>query len=116
MKFLLYSTTESPSLIESTPPDLKTCLSNTGSSTGSSSSRTFSRSVGLPKLSAFSSARAKSPSESLKVTRLDDLDIFLTHLFACICGSIMSGQRRAESVMIPLSVENESLGRPSMFH
>jgi len=42
--------------------------------------------------------------------------MFFTHLLACICGSIMSGQRRAESVMMPLSVENVSLGSPSMFH
>ena len=42
--------------------------------------------------------------------------MFLTHLFACPCGSIISGHRRAFDVMMPLSIEKESLGSPSMFH
>ena len=99
-----------------TPPDLKTCLSSTGSSIGSSSSSTFSQSVGLPNCRAFSSERAKSASESLNVMRPAALLMFLIHLLACICGSIMSGQRRALEVMIPLSIEKLSFGRPSMFH
>ena len=116
LKSLLYSTVLSPSLIDKTPPDLKTCLSSTGSSIGSSSSATFSSSAGLPNCSAFSSTRAKSPSVSLNVTRPSLPLPFLTHLLACICGSIMSGQRRACEIMMPLSTENMSLGSPSMFH
>jgi hypothetical protein len=40
--------------------------------------------------------------------------MFLIHLLAWPCGSISSGQRRALDTMMPLSMENESLGSPSM--
>mmetsp|Transcript_14878 Transcript_14878/g.35910 ORF Transcript_14878/g.35910 Transcript_14878/m.35910 type:complete len:233 (+) Transcript_14878:441-1139(+) len=42
--------------------------------------------------------------------------MFFTHLFACPWGSIMSGQRRALAIMMPLSMEKESLGKPAMPH
>lgn len=41
--------------------------------------------------------------------------MFLIHLMACPCGSIMSGQRLLVVTMTPFSVENESEGRPWMF-
>eukprot|EP00955_Chlamydomonas_euryale_P033751 349632-Chlamydomonas_euryale.AAC.9 len=40
----------------------------------------------------------------------------LIHLFACFCGSMNSGHRRAVVAMMALSMENESLGRPAMTH
>ena len=48
---------ESPSLMHITPPDLNSCLRSSGSSEGSSSSPTFSRSTGRPNWMAFSSVR-----------------------------------------------------------
>ena len=42
--------------------------------------------------------------------------MFLIHLLAWPWGSIISGHRRALSTIIPLSTENESTGRPAMFH
>ena len=42
--------------------------------------------------------------------------IALTHLFACPCGSIMSGHRLALLTMIPFSMETASAGSPAMFH
>ena len=91
-----------------TPPVLKTCRSRIGSSTGSSSSPTPSSSAGLPNCTAFSSERRKSESLSLNEisAALASLTsrwrcICLIHLFACICGSTISGQRRAYDVMMP---------------
>mmetsp|Transcript_13854 Transcript_13854/g.40818 ORF Transcript_13854/g.40818 Transcript_13854/m.40818 type:complete len:211 (-) Transcript_13854:3280-3912(-) len=37
------------------------------------------------------------------------------HLLAWPCGSIMSGQRRATEMMMPLSIEKESVGSPCRF-
>eukprot|EP00959_Pyramimonas_sp_CCMP1952_P082876 1732102-Pyramimonas_sp.AAC.1 len=66
---------------------------------------------------AFSSARRCSPlSDSLTTLRLLARSMFLTHLFACPCGSIISGHRRAFATMMPLSMENESFGSPAMSH
>ena len=42
--------------------------------------------------------------------------IFLTHLFAWPCGSIMSGHRFDRLSMIALSIENESFGSFEMVH
>ncbi len=40
--------------------------------------------------------------------------MFLTHLLAWPCGSIMSGQRRALDTMMPFSTDSVSVGRPAM--
>jgi hypothetical protein len=39
-----------------------------------------------------------------------------THLLACRCGSIMSGQRRACATMMPFSTLAASFGRPAASH
>ena len=48
--------------------------------------------------------------------KLFDFSIALTHLFACPWGSIISGQRRALAIMMPLSMLKLSLGNPAMPH
>ena len=40
----------------------------------------------------------------------------LIHLFACPCGSMESGQRRAFERMMPFSVETVSTGSPCTCH
>lgn len=52
----------------------------------------------------------------LLTCRLLFFSMFLTHLLACPCGSIMSGHLRAFATTIPFSIENESFGRPAMSH
>mmetsp|Transcript_27175 Transcript_27175/g.68385 ORF Transcript_27175/g.68385 Transcript_27175/m.68385 type:complete len:285 (+) Transcript_27175:3257-4111(+) len=75
-----------------------------------------STSTGLPMRMLFSSVRRYCPSVSL-ITRSPLLaSMAFTHALACPCGSIMSGQRRALAIMMPLSMEKLSLGSPWMAH
>mmetsp|Transcript_24182 Transcript_24182/g.45892 ORF Transcript_24182/g.45892 Transcript_24182/m.45892 type:complete len:318 (+) Transcript_24182:74-1027(+) len=107
----------SPRRMHCTPPDLNVCFSSRGSSEGSSSSPTFSSRTGSPNWIAFSSVRRCSPdSDSLITLRLLARSMFFTHLFACPCGSIISGHRRALATTMPLSMEKLSLGSPAINH
>ena len=62
---------------------------------GSSSSPMFSIRTGVPNWMQFSRVRTKSESVSLTTWRLLAFSMFLTHLLAWPCGSIISGHRRA---------------------
>ena len=56
------------------------------------------------------------PSVSPDLESRYSLFMFFTHLFACPCGSIISGHRRALATMMPFSIETESDGKPAMVH
>ena len=64
---------------------------------------------------AFSSVRRKSDCLSVISLRPFSFSMFLTHLFACPCGSIISGQRVPRVTSTPFSVEKASAGSPWMF-
>ena len=51
--------------------------------------------TGVPKVMQFSSVRTKSLSLGLMTCKLFTFSIFLIHLLAWDCGSIIRGQRRA---------------------
>mmetsp|Transcript_16562 Transcript_16562/g.49424 ORF Transcript_16562/g.49424 Transcript_16562/m.49424 type:complete len:316 (+) Transcript_16562:2994-3941(+) len=106
----------SPILMTSDPPCLNVCFSSSGSSAASSTSPTFSSSTARPNRTPFSSVRSMSFSESLITSRPFSRSMFLIHLLACICGSIMSGQRRALDTMMPFSTETVSVGSPAIVH
>jgi hypothetical protein len=79
----------SPILIMSAPPCRKICFASTGSSAGSSSSPTFSSRTGLPKRTALTSERRKSFSLNLITSKPLPFSMFLIHLLAWPCGSIL---------------------------
>lgn len=55
--------------------------------------------------------------ESLMTLRLLSFSLFLIHLFPCVCGSMISGHLLSGYVvMMPLSIDRSSAGRPWMFH
>ena len=56
------------------------------------------------------------PSVSPDFASRYSLFMFFTHLFACPCGSIIKGHRRALATMMPFSTETESEGKPAMVH
>lgn len=56
---------------------------------------TLSVLTGVPNCMQFSRVRTKSGLVSLMTCRLFAFSMFLIHLFACPCGSIINGQRRA---------------------
>eukprot|EP00960_Hanusia_phi_P047135 758242-Hanusia_phi.AAC.6 len=70
----------------------------------------------LPNWIAFSMVRIQSPSLRSTTLRLRSASRFLIHLFACACGSTMSGQRRPLVTSTPFSMEKASLGSPLRFH
>ena len=85
----------SPSLMQMLPPCLKVCFKSKGSRMGSKSSPMFSSSTGVPNWMQFSRVRTKSESVSLMTCRFLALSMFLIHLLAWPCGSIISGHLRA---------------------
>mmetsp|Transcript_22669 Transcript_22669/g.53886 ORF Transcript_22669/g.53886 Transcript_22669/m.53886 type:complete len:262 (+) Transcript_22669:3023-3808(+) len=97
------------------PPCLNSCFIRIGSNAGSKSSWTSSRRSGFPFRTHASRVCRYLPSESLISRRPFCSSEFLIHLFACICGSIMSGHRRPFVTMMPFSVERGSAGSPWMF-
>mmetsp|Transcript_10877 Transcript_10877/g.24708 ORF Transcript_10877/g.24708 Transcript_10877/m.24708 type:complete len:264 (-) Transcript_10877:1834-2625(-) len=103
-------------LITSWPPLLYTCLSSSGSRSESSVSPTFSSRTGVPNCIAFSSCRAKSLWLSLMTHSVESFSMFRIHLLAWPWGSMSSGQRRECDMMMALSTETASRGRPEMFH
>mmetsp|Transcript_3424 Transcript_3424/g.8506 ORF Transcript_3424/g.8506 Transcript_3424/m.8506 type:complete len:308 (-) Transcript_3424:797-1720(-) len=98
------------------PPCLKVCFSRIGSSAASSDSPMFSSSTARPKRTPFSSVRRKSFSLSFTTSSPCSRSMFFTHLLACPCGSIISGQRRALNRMMPFSTLTPSVGSPAIFH
>mmetsp|Transcript_5672 Transcript_5672/g.19275 ORF Transcript_5672/g.19275 Transcript_5672/m.19275 type:complete len:353 (+) Transcript_5672:2909-3967(+) len=96
-------------------PFLMKALPRMGSSAGSISSSTSCSSTGEPNWIAFSISRIMLGCPRLITRRLRSFSMFFTHLFACPCGSTMSGQRRPRVTMTPFSVEKASAGSPWMF-
>mmetsp|Transcript_60967 Transcript_60967/g.143561 ORF Transcript_60967/g.143561 Transcript_60967/m.143561 type:complete len:277 (-) Transcript_60967:2936-3766(-) len=111
-----YAIVSSPILIMSVGPCLKICFASTGSNAGSSSSWTFSSKTGLPKRTALTSERKNSFSLILITSKPLFFCMFLIHLFAWPCGSIMSDHRRDLLRIMAFSVDRASVGSPAMFH
>lgn len=105
----------SPILMHNAPPDLKVCFISNGSRAASNSSSMFSNNTGCPNCTAFSRTLMYPGCVSLTTCKLDAFSIFFTHLFAWLCGSIISGQRREFVTIMALSIENRSFGRPNIF-
>jgi len=74
----------------------------------------FSSTTARPKRTPFSRVRRKSRSDSLITSSPLSFSIFFTHLLACPCGSIISGQRRALDTMMPFSTDTTSVGSPAI--
>lgn len=94
----------------------KVCFNNTGPKAGSNVSSTSSSNTGFPRRMALSRTRIKLESVNLTIFRSFDSSICFIHLFACSCGSIISGQRPACVTKIAFSVETSSRGRLHVFH
>mmetsp|Transcript_26834 Transcript_26834/g.47718 ORF Transcript_26834/g.47718 Transcript_26834/m.47718 type:complete len:270 (+) Transcript_26834:1352-2161(+) len=73
----------------------------------------FSNKIHLPNWMPNSSVLKKFFSLSLQMSIpvSVSLPIFLMYLFACLCGSIIRGQRRDLSMIMPFSIDSASLGR-----
>mmetsp|Transcript_61537 Transcript_61537/g.107759 ORF Transcript_61537/g.107759 Transcript_61537/m.107759 type:complete len:263 (+) Transcript_61537:2966-3754(+) len=99
-------------------PSLIFCCRSTGSSAGSRVRPMFSRRIHLPNWMPNSSVRRKFFSLSLQTSMpvSVSLPMFLMYLLACRCGSIINGQRRERSMMMPFSMESASLGKAQTTH
>lgn len=114
LKSLLYSTSESPSLMNILDAFLMIARVSTGSILGSSSSCTFStiktRPLERHERSLFSNCL------SLKAETSQSWYFLLSYLDAWSCGSMINGQRDACSMMAAFSLENRSSGRSWFAH
>lgn len=106
----------SPSLMVRLLPFFRILLFSNASIEGSSCSPTFSSRTGWLYWIAVSNSLMKCLSENLISCRWDYFSRFFSHLFAYPWGSIFSVHRCDLWIMIPLSIENSSLGKPAIAH
>jgi hypothetical protein len=72
--------------------------------------------TGLPKRTALTTERRNSFSDSLMIWSPASLCVFLIHLLAWPCGSIIKDHRDDLERMMAFSVDRASVGKPAMFH
>ena len=72
--------------------------------------------TGLPKRTALTTERRNSFSDSLMIWRPASFCMFLIHLLAWPCGSIINDHRDDLERMMAFSVDRASVGKPAMFH
>mmetsp|Transcript_139279 Transcript_139279/g.362084 ORF Transcript_139279/g.362084 Transcript_139279/m.362084 type:complete len:218 (-) Transcript_139279:9076-9729(-) len=89
-----------------------------GSSAGSRLMPMFSKRIHFPNWIPNSNVLRKFFSLNLHTSMpvSVSLPMFLMYLFACRCGSIISGHRLERSMMMPFSIESASFGREATTH